>query len=127
MALLNEIIKRYDAEAKQRIAEARAMKNVQAEPDQNSTIWSGKAVENGDGAMVVTRPQLDLSTKDPTPQDMAYFDWHNKMVEFHNDVKKCVFFLSEFSNSTQVLTELERLRSENMELKEKLKQYEKTE
>lgn len=117
MALITEIIKKYEVQAKERISDAR-QSNASADP--NTSVWVSAPANDIGGQ----QPGVDISTKDPTPQDVAYFDWQNKLIEFHKLVKNANFILQEMQNSSQMLSELERLRRENCELKDKLKQYE---
>jgi hypothetical protein len=129
MALLTEIIKKYECEGKKRIAEAQGLRKPQAPaaPVSADSVWTAQpaaAAAEGDTVIDIGTkpPQMDLSTPDPTPQDVAYFDWQNKLVDFYKNVKNAVFIMNELQNCSSVLAEMDRLRNENLELKEKLKQ-----
>ncbi len=111
MALITEIIKKYDGEAKERIAEARKLtadKRVARE-----ALFFDPSKEE---------PTLDLTTKEPTQQDMAYFDWQNKLVDFYKKLGECNCLMDQLNNSSGMLKEMERIRQENAELKQKLNQ-----
>lgn len=106
MALLGEIIKKYEGEAKERIAEAKAMKSA-SRGGLDSTIIQPSA-------------GLDLSTKEPTEQDVAYFGWQNRLIDFHKELFRVNQTLLEIQKSSEVVNELVRLRNENSELKQKI-------
>ena len=114
MALITEIIKKYECQAKERIAEAR-----QARQESSTSVWSAGPVDIGSNLS-----GIDTTVKEPTEQDFAYFDWQNKLVEFYKLVKNANYIVLEMQNNSKILAELDRLRTENIQLKEKLKQYE---
>ena len=115
MGMISEVIKRYEHEGNQRIAEAR-----QSKQSKQDIFFETGPTDVGSSSA----PQLDLSRKDPTAQDFAYFDWQNKLIEFHKLVKQANNVLEELNNSRNVLNELERLRADNADLKDKLRAYE---
>jgi hypothetical protein len=128
MALITEIIKKYETEGRKRVTEARNSRpnshnaTIVSEVP-NGSVWEAGPLDNT-VELGSQQPALDTTAKDLTATDIAHFDWHNKMVEFHDTVKKAVYILNEMENSSQVLKELERLRSENLELKERIKELE---
>ena len=113
LALITEIIKKYDCEAKERIAEARKMQ-AQNRADREALFF--------DPSKEMESPGLDMTTSEPTKQDFAYFDWQNKLVDFYKKLGEATMLLNELNNSSGLLKELERIRQENCELKQKLNQ-----
>lgn len=113
MALITEIIKKYDGEAKERIAEARKL-TTQKRTEREALFF--------DPSKDMEPPQLNLSTSEPTEQDFAYFDWQNKLVDFYKKLGECNCLLDNLTNSAGLLKEMERIRQENTELKHKLNQ-----
>jgi len=111
--LITEIIKKYDCEAKERIAEARKLQ-TQKRADREALFF--------DPSKEFEQPSLNMSTSEPTEQDFAYFDWQNKLVDFYKKLGEANLLLNELNNSAGLLKELERVRQENSELKQKLNQ-----
>jgi hypothetical protein len=111
MALITEIIKKYDGEAKERIAEARKMM-AQKRAEREAVFFDPSKEE----------PTLDTTTTEPTEQDFAYFEWQNKLVDFYKKLGEANLLLDQLNNSAGLLKELERIRRENTELKQKLNQ-----
>ncbi len=111
MALITEIIKKYDGEAKERIAEARKLTaNKRAERE---ALFFDPAKEG---------LTLDTTSKEPTEQDFAYFDWQNKLVDFYKKLGEVNLLVDQLNNSSGLLKEMERIRQENCELKQRLNQ-----
>ena len=113
MALITEIIKKYDGEAKERIAEARKL-TASRNAEREALFF--------DPSKEMEPPKLNESTTEPTKQDFAYFDWQNKLVDFYKKLGEATMLLNELNNSSGLLKELERIRQENCELKQKLNQ-----
>jgi hypothetical protein len=113
MALITEIIKKYDGEAKERIAEARKL-TASRNAEREALFF--------DPSKEMEPPKLNESTTEPTEQDFAYFDWQNKLVDFYKKLGECNLLMDHLNNSSGLLKELERIRQENAELKQKLNQ-----
>ena len=113
MALITEIIKKYDGEAKERIAEARKL-NVDKRAAREALFF--------DPSKEMEPPKLNESTTEPTGQDFAYFDWQNKLVDFYKKLGEVNLLVDQLNNSSGLLKEMERLRQENCELKQKINQ-----
>lgn len=111
MALITEIIKKYDGEAKERIAEARKLTSDKRAA--REALFFDPSNE---------APTLDTTTSEPTEQDFAYFDWQNKLVDFYKKLGEVNCMMDQLSNSSGLLKEMERIRQENAELKQKLNQ-----
>ena len=109
LALITEIIKRYDGEAKERIAEARKL-NSTKKAERESLFFDPSKGE----------PSLDTTTSQPTEQDFAYFDWQNKLVDFYKKLGEVNMLVDQLNNSSGLLKEMERVRKENVDLKQKL-------
>jgi len=109
MALITEIIKKYDGEAKTRIAEARKLNSQQK--SEREALFFDPSKET---------PELDITTKEPTERDFAYFDWQNKLVDFYKKLGECSLLLDQMNQSTGLLKEMDRIRKENSELKQKM-------
>lgn len=105
MTLMNEIIKKYEVQAKERIAEAKAMKGVSSP---------------GESTIIQPTAGPDLSIKEPTENDVAYFDWQNRLVDFYKQLFKVNMTLLEIQKNSEMVNEMVRLRNENAQLKEKL-------
>jgi uncharacterized protein (UPF0335 family) len=113
MALITEIIKKYDGEAKERIAEARKL-TAQKRAERETLFF--------DPSKEMEPPKLDESTTEPTEQDFAYFDWQNKLVDFYKKLGEVNLLVDQLNNSSGLLKEMERLRQENCGLKQKINQ-----
>jgi site-specific DNA-adenine methylase len=117
MALITEIIKKYDGEAKERIAEARKLTAAKKAERESLFFDPSKDMET---------PTLDLNTKEPTGQDFAYFDWQNKLVDFYKKLGEVTMLLDQLNNSTGLLKEMERIRKENCDIKQKMNESQLT-
>jgi hypothetical protein len=109
MALITEIIKKYDGEAKERIAEARKLNS--SKKAEREALFFDPTKEG---------LALDITTKEPTEQDFAYFDWQNKLVDFYKKLGEATMLMDQLSQSSGLLKEMDRIRKENCELKQKM-------
>lgn len=132
--MLSEIIKKYELEGRKRLSESRGTKGSDAggfsgtiTGDSTTSVWTVKPPDDVPSLAqaVGAQPIVNTASGDMMMTEVMSFDMHNKMVEFYETVKKAAMLLAEMENSSQIVRELERLRSENTNLKQQVRDLEK--
>ncbi|MEM4222186.1 MAG: hypothetical protein QW097_02015 [archaeon] len=104
MALLEDIIKKYEKESQQKIAEARALREAQKTEEQKFS-------------------QIEILNDQPSEKENSTVVFEDKLMQIYTLLSQVNALLSEIQTNSNILQELARLKKENSELKEKLNRY----
>ena len=124
--MLDGVIKKYELEGKKAQADARIKFGLQPAGPVDLKAEGGIIdAETAQGTLAPAPASIDTTTKDTTQQDIDYFNYQNKVIEFYEHVKKANIALEYLQKNTPLLQELNRLRQENANLKDKINQLER--
>ena len=97
-----------------------ACENTQ--PNPSAAVPQENPDEGAPEQTIMIPTGIDTSTKEPTEQNYAYFEYQNRIIEFYKHVKNAAVIATELENCTSILQELDRLKQENAELKDQVNQ-----